>query len=105
MDYRDFADVRWDGRVDGIIPRAQAFIADGNALGKSIVIGVEMTPNQYNHVTFFEECPLFMENELRTVSRHFAMDCSYKGIAIHDYAAWKEKEGCNTFLPVLLKNN
>jgi uncharacterized repeat protein (TIGR01451 family) len=93
MDYRDFADIRWDGsRTDGIIPRAEAFVVDGNALGKPVVIGVELTSNLYNHVTFIEECPVFMENELRKVSKHFAGDWAYKGLAIHDYSAWKAKD-------------
>ena len=64
---------------------------------------MELTPNPYNHVTFFEECPTFMESELRKVSQHFAGDWAYKGIAIHDYSAWKGK-GC-VFLPVILKNS
>lgn len=104
MDYRDFADVRWDGRTDGIIPRAEPFIADGITLGKPVVIGVELTPNPYDHVTFFEEYTALMENELCKVSQHFAGDWAYKGIAIHDYGAWKEKE-CYVFLPVILKNS
>jgi hypothetical protein len=104
MDYRDFADVRWDGRADGIIPRAAPFIGDGNALGKPVVIGVELKPTPYNHVTFFEECPVFMESELREVSQRFAGDWAYKGIAVHDYQTWKRK-ACLFFLPVILKNN
>jgi hypothetical protein len=103
MDYRDFADVRWDGRTDGIIPRAEAFLTDGNALGKPVIIGVELTPNRYDHVTFFEECPGLMENELRQVSRRFAAEPAYGGIAMHDYQAWKEKGVC-IFLPLILKN-
>jgi len=91
MDYRDFADKR-DGRTDGIIPRAVPFVADGNALGKPVVIGVELTKNPYyDHVTFFEESAAYMEAELREVSRYFAADWAYKGLAIHDYAGWREK--------------
>jgi len=104
MDYRDFADERWDGRTDGIIPRAEAFLVDGNALGKRVVIGVELTSNPYDHVTFCEECPQFMERELRQVSRYFAGDWAYGGLAIHDYAAWETKAGsCKIYLPIVLK--
>jgi hypothetical protein len=103
MDYRDFADVRWDGRTDGIISRAEAFVADGNTLGKRVMIGVELAPNPYNHVTFFEECPLPMESELSKVSRHFAGDWAYRGIAIHNYGIWRGK-GC-TFLPLATKHS
>jgi hypothetical protein len=103
MDYRDFADVRWDGRTDGIIRDAEAFLADGNALGKPVIIGIELTPNPYNHVTFFEECPMFMEDELRQVSRYLAGAWAYKGIAIHDFDTWKGKS-C-IFLPVAVKNS
>lgn len=103
MDYRDYADVRWDGRTDGIISQAEDFIADGNALGKPVIIGVELTPNPYNHVTFFEECPMLMERELRKVARYLAGAWAFKGIAIHDFGAWKGKS-C-VFLPVTLKND
>ena len=91
MDYRDFADERGDGRTDGIIPRAEPFVADGNALGKPVVIGVELTVNPYDHVTFFEESAAHMEAELRDVSRYFASDWAYKGLALHDYAGWRAK--------------
>lgn len=87
--------------IAGGLPR---LITDGAALGKPVIIGVELTKNPYNHVTFFEECTALMENELRKVSRYFAEDWAYKGIAIHDYSAWKEKE-CRVFLPVILKNS
>jgi hypothetical protein len=105
MDYRDFADRRWDGGTDGIVPRAEGFLADGNALGKPVVIGVELTANPYDRVTFFEECPMWMERELGQVSRSFAGEWSYKGIAIHTYGAWKEKKGCGAFLPVVIKED
>jgi hypothetical protein len=105
MDYRDFADVRGDdGRDDGIIPRAEAFVADGNALGTPVVIGVELTENPYDHVTFFEESVALMESELREVSRYFADDWAYKGLAIHDYAAWKAKARGKIYLPLVLRN-
>jgi len=102
MDYRDFADERWDGRTDGIIPRAEALMVDGNALGKPVFIGVELNDNPYDHVTFFEECPSCMEGELREVSRRFAGEYAYRGIAIHDYGVWKAKR-C-VFLPLILRN-
>jgi hypothetical protein len=105
MDYRDFADRRWDGGTDGIVPRAEGFLADGNALGRPVVIGVELTANPYDRVTFFEECPMWMERELRQVSRSFAGEWSYKGIAIHTYGAWKKKKGCGAFLPVVIKED
>ena len=105
MDYRDFADVRWDDiRDDGIIPRAQPFVADGNALGKPVVIGVELTENPYNHVTFFEESAAYMEAELREVSRYFAGDWAYKGLALHDYAGWRAKALVyRVRLPIVIK--
>jgi hypothetical protein len=105
MDYRDFADVRWDdSRDDGIIPRAEPFVADGNALGTPVVIGVELTENPYDHVTFFEESVTLVESELREVSRYFAGDWAYKGLAIHDYAAWKAKARGKIYLPLVLRN-
>ena len=103
MDYRDFADQRWDGRTDGIVPRAEGFLADGNALGKPVVIGVELTANPYDHVTFFEECPMWMERELRAASRALASEWAYRGIAMHTYGAWKAKRACGAFLPLVIK--
>jgi hypothetical protein len=103
MDYRDFADER-DERTDGIIPRAEPFVADGNALGTLVVIGVELTENPYNHVTFFQESVALMESELREVSRYFAGDWAYKGLAIHDYAAWKAKARGKIYLPLVLRS-
>ncbi len=104
MDYRDFADERWDGRSDGIIPRAEPFVADGNALGTPVVIGVELMENPYDHVTFFEESVTLMESELWEVSRYFAGDWAYKGLAIHDYAAWKAKARGKIYLPLVLRS-
>ena len=105
MDYRDFAAVRWDGRTDGIIPRAGPFIADGNALGTPVVIGVELTDNPYDHVTFYQESAAYMEAELREVSRHFAADWAYKGLAVHGYGAWREKARARRiYLPVVTRN-
>jgi hypothetical protein len=101
MDYRDFAEVRWDGNPDGLIPRAEPFMLDGNTLGKPVLIGLELIPNQHNHVTFFEECPTFMEEELKQVSQHFSTDWAYKGLVLHEYAVWKAKR-C-IYLPALLK--
>ncbi len=103
MDYRDFADVRWDGRTDGILPRATGFIEDGNALGKPLIIGLELTPNSYNHVTFNEECVAYMEQELDTVAGALSSSWSFQGFALHDYAAWKHLNQCAIYLPLIIK--
>lgn len=101
MDYRDFAYERWDGREDGIVPRAEPFMADGNALGTAVIIGLELTPNTYNHVTFFEECLNVMTAELDKVSQAYAFDSTYAGLAFHAYNAWSGKT-CS-YLPMLTR--
>lgn len=101
MDYRDFADVRGDGRTDGILPRADEFIADGNALGKPVLIGVELTPNLYNHVTFQEECLAYMKQELDIVAQSLAAHWAFQGLALHDYDAWRQINPCTVYLPAV----
>jgi hypothetical protein len=89
MDYRDFADVRWDGRTDGILSWAQGFIEDGNALGTPVIIGIELTPNTFDHVTFNEEYTAYMEQELETVAAALSSNWAFQGFALHDYASWQ----------------
>ncbi len=88
MDYRDFAE---DGNAAGIIARAESFIDDGDALEKGVVIGVELTENTYDHVTFYEEDICRMEEELNKTAWHYAERASFQGLAIHNYSVWKEK--------------
>ena len=98
MDYRDFADVRWDGRTDGILSWAEGFMADGNALGTPVMIGLELTPNDYDHVTFAEECTAYMEQELENVAAALSASWAFQGFALHDYAAWTLNQ-CRIYLP------
>lgn len=80
MDYRDYADVRWDGRTDGILHYAEGFINDGNALGVPIIIGLELTPNENNHVTFHEECTPYLEQELETAALALSSNWPSRGL-------------------------
>lgn len=101
MDYRDFADVRKDGRTDGIIPRADPFLIDGNALQTPVIIGVELLLNPYDHVTFYEECLFHMELELEKVSTRLATSWAFQGIAMHDYEHWRTQRKSCLFLPLI----
>jgi hypothetical protein len=102
MDYRDFADVRWDGRTDGILPRAEGFMEDGNALGTPVIIGLELTPNTYDHVTFAEECTAYLEQELETVALALSNEWAFQGFALHDYAAWQLNQ-CRIYVPIVIR--
>ncbi|WP_420632319.1 hypothetical protein [Candidatus Leptofilum sp.] len=100
MDYRDYADVRWDGRTDGILHWAEGFINDGNALGVPVIIGLELTPNSYDHVTFQEECTGYMEQELEAVALALSTSWAFQGFALHDYAWWQLNQ-CRVYLPAI----
>lgn len=102
MDYRDFADMRWDGRTDGILSWAEGFMTDGNALGTPVMIGLELTPNDYDHVTFAEECTAYMEQELENVAAALSASWAFQGFALHDYAAWTLNQ-CRIYLPFVIR--
>ena len=102
MDYRDYADVRWDGRTDGILQWAEGFINDGNALGVPVIIGLELSPNEHDHVTFQEECTGYMEQELETVAVALSSNWAFQGFALHDYAWWQLNQ-CRIYLPLIIR--
>jgi hypothetical protein len=91
MDYRDFASERWTGDTQGIIHFAEHFLKDGDSLGKDVIIGVELTRNKYDHVTFFEEDTDHLERELHEAAWYFSTYRSFQGLAVNSYFAWKEK--------------
>lgn len=100
MDYRDFADERWNGDTHGIIHFGEPFLEAGKAAGRDVVIGVELTANDDNYVTFFEETTAEMERELRQAAWYFAGQPNFKGFAIHSYFPWKAKIADETEEPV-----
>ena len=51
--------------------------ADGSALGVPVTLAVELKFSDWDHVTFHEECPLYMEGELRAVSRRWRLQSPF----------------------------
>ncbi len=84
MDYRDFAVGN-----DGIIYHAEDEVAYANAIGKSIIIGVETNAAGLDKVSFIEEGEAIMETELVIVEQHFSVNQAFDGFAIHDYLGYK----------------
>ncbi len=84
MDYRDKAEGR-----DSILSHAQSEIAYANKVGKKVVIGLEVSSNDIDKVTFHEEGPKVFEQEVAKVERALGGEPSFAGFAIHHYRAWR----------------
>jgi hypothetical protein len=54
------------------------------------VVGVELNPSREpEYVTFYEEGPEAMLDALDQVEERFAGEVNFRGVAVHDAAAWK----------------
>lgn len=84
MDYRDRA-----GGGDGIIALAEAELAYGKVIGKSVMIGVETTPNEIQKVSFNHLKEADMERELGIAERSFAPRPAFGGFVIHHYRGYR----------------
>lgn len=84
MDYRD----RAEGR-DSILSHAAEEIAYANRVGKQVVIGLEVSSNDIDKVTFHEEGPRVFEREVRKVEQALGAEPSFAGFAIHHYRAYR----------------
>ena len=88
MDYRDKAEGR-----DSILSDAASEIAYANEVGKKVAIGLEVSSNDINKVTFHEEGPKVFEEEVRKVERALRNEPSFDGFAIHHYRAYRRWAG------------
>ena len=84
MDYRDKAE-----GSDSILSHAASEIAYANRVEKKVVIGLEVSSNDINKVTFHEEGPKVFEQEVRKVERALRREPSFAGFAIHHYRAYR----------------
>ncbi|MNM66010.1 hypothetical protein D3C81_774770 [compost metagenome] len=84
MDYRDKAE-----GSDSILSHAASEIAYANRVDKKVVIGLEVSSNDINKVTFYEEGPKVFEQEVRKVERALRREPSFAGFAIHHYRAYR----------------
>ena len=87
MDYRDKAE-----GSDSILSHAASEIAYANQVGRKVVIGLEVSPNEIDKVTFDEEGPKVFEQEVAKVERALRKEPSFAGFAIHHYRAWRRWE-------------
>jgi hypothetical protein len=84
MDYRDFAEGR-----DSILSHASSEIDYANRTGKKVVIGLEVSPNDIDKVTFDEEGPAVFAREVAKVEAALHAQPAFAGFAIHHYRAWR----------------
>lgn len=84
MDYRHKAE-----GSDSILSHAASEIAYADRVGKKVVIGLEVSPNELEKVTFDQAGPKVFEQALGTVERALRHDPSFAGFAIHHYRAYR----------------
>lgn len=90
MDYRDRAE-----GGDGIIAHASHEMAYAVEHGKQLVIGVEVTPNEIQKVSFDHLDESAMERELALTEQAFRHNPAFAGFVIHHYRgyqAWLARE-------------
>lgn len=81
MAYRDTA--------SGILDVAEAQLAEGDAAGTPVYVGVETNPSaEGDNITFHEEGAAYLNSQLATVIKQAGAHESFAGIAVHDYAGW-----------------
>lgn len=90
MDYRHKA-----AGSDSILSHAASEIAYADRVGKKVVIGLEVSPNELDKVTFDRVGPKVFEQALGTVEEALCDDPSFAGFAIHHYRtyrSWVERQ-------------
>jgi len=84
MDYRHKA-----AGSDSILSHAASEIAYADRVGKKVVIGLEVSPNELDKVTFDRVGPKVFEQALGTVEEALRGDPSFVGFAIHHYRTYR----------------
>ncbi|HJW46587.1 MAG TPA: hypothetical protein VJ484_08855 [Lysobacter sp.] len=85
MDYRDHADGR-----DGIIAHAADEMAYGEKIGRQVVIGLELTPNELKKVTFNHLSEGDLAREIAATERAYRNSAAFSGFAFHHYRGYRE---------------
>jgi hypothetical protein len=85
MDYRDHADGR-----DGIIAHAAKEMAYAEKIGKHVVIGLELTPNELKKVTFNHLREADLEREIAATAAAYGKSKAFDGFALHHYRGYRE---------------
>jgi len=90
MDYRD----RAEGK-DGIISHALSELKYAGEIKRKVVIGVEVTPNEIQKVSFDHLSEPEMERELALAEKAFRGEAAFAGFALHNfrgYRAWLRRK-------------
>ena len=90
MDYRDHAD-----GGDGIISHAMDELHYAAQRRKRVVIGVEVTPNEIQKVSFDHLAEADMERELALAEQAFRKQPAFAGFAIHHFRGYRKWLGRN----------
>lgn len=85
MDYRNRAE-----GADGIISLAMDEMKYAAHRDRKVVIGVEVTPNEIDKVSFDGLTEADLERELGLARKAFGGDPAFAGFAIHDYRGYRE---------------
>lgn len=85
MDYRDHADGR-----DGIIAHAAREMAYAEKIGKHVVIGLELTPNELKKVTFNHRREADLAREMAATEKAYGKSKAFDGFALHHYRGYRE---------------
>jgi len=85
MDYRDHADGR-----DGIIAHAAREMAYAEKIGKRVVIGLELTPNELKKVTFNHRREADLAREMAATEAAYGKSEAFDGFALHHYRGYRE---------------
>lgn len=91
MDYRH----RAEGR-DGIIDHAADEMAYADKIGKKVVIGLELTPNELPKVTFNHLTEADLARETAATERAYGKRKAFGGFVFHHYRGyreWVDKQG------------
>jgi hypothetical protein len=84
MDYRDHALGR-----DGIVSNAAEELASAELLHKRLVIGVDVTPDEIQKVSFDHLAGADLERELDLAAHSFHHNRAFAGFAIHHFSAYQ----------------
>ncbi|HWX64978.1 MAG TPA: hypothetical protein VNZ27_00995 [Rhodanobacter sp.] len=74
---------------DSILSHAASEIAYADRVDKKVVIGLEVSPNELEKVTFDKVGPKVFEQALSTVEQALHDDPSFAGFAIHHYRTYR----------------
>jgi hypothetical protein len=90
MDYRNKAE-----GSDSILSHAASAIAYADRVGKKVVIGLEVSPDEPEKVTFDKAGPKAFEQAVSIVEQALRNDPSFAGFAIHHYRTYRDWIGRN----------